>query len=75
MEGIPAVLVTVDPDASWQARPSRALHPVGFPLGRSLGPAGARELHKKVVLDALDLLVHPIEPGTIARKEYPEYSS
>ena len=73
MEGIPAVLVTVDPESSWQARPSRALHPVGFKLGHSLGRPGARELQKKVVLDALDLLVHPLEPGTIAHREYPEY--
>jgi D-proline reductase (dithiol) PrdB len=75
MEGIPAVLVTVDPEQSWQARPSRALHPAGFRLGHSLGPPGARDLQKRVALDALDLLVHPIEPGSIARREYPEYAA
>jgi len=73
MEGVPAVLVTVDPEQTWQARPSRAFCPAGFKLGHSLGRAGMRELQAKVVMDALDLLVHPIEPGSIARKEYPEY--
>lgn len=75
MEGIPTVLITVDPEQSWQARPSRAFHPVGFRLGHSLGHRGARELHRKVFKDALDLLIHPQEPGTIARREYPEYSA
>ena len=74
MEGIPTVLITVDPEQSWQARPSRAFHPVGFRLGQSLGCAGAAELHKKVLTDALDLLIHPQEPGTIVHKEYPGYS-
>ncbi len=74
MEGIPAVLVTVDPEQSGQARPSRAFHPVGFKLGHSLGPPGAADLQKRVLMDALDLLVQPKEPGTIASKEYPEYS-
>lgn len=71
MEGIPTVLITVDPEQTWQARPSRAFHPVGYPLGQSLGPAGAAETHRSILTDALDLLTHPLEPGTIARKEYP----
>jgi len=74
MEGIPTVLITVEPEQSWQALPSRAFHPVGFRLGQSLGCAGAAELHKKVLTDALDLLIHPQEPGTIVHKEYPGYS-
>lgn len=73
MDGIPTVLITVDPEQSWQARPSRAFHPNGFRLGHSLGHPGARELHQKIILDALDLLVHTIEPGTIKHKDYPEY--
>ncbi len=74
MEGIPALLITVDPEQSGQARPSRAFHPAGFKLGHSLGLPGAKELHKKVILDALDLLIHPREPGSIATREYPEYA-
>ena len=73
MEGIPTILITVDPEQSEQARPSRAFHPVGFKLGHSLGPPGARELQIRVLMDALDLLIHPKEPGTIVSKEYPEY--
>ncbi len=75
MEGIPTVLVTVDPEQSWQARPSRALHPVGFKLGNSLGNPGAAELQKAVVMDALGIMLDPPEPGTIVDKEYPAYST
>jgi hypothetical protein len=73
MEGIPTVLITVDPEQSWQARPSRALNPVGFKLGNSLGNPGATELQKTVLTDALDVLLHPPEPGTIVKREYPAY--
>ncbi len=73
MEGIPTVLITVDPEQSWQARPSRALHPKDFKLGNSLGNPGTPELQKKVLLDALHILLNPPEPGTIVTREYAEY--
>jgi hypothetical protein len=74
MEGIPTVLITVDPEQSWQARPSRALNPVGFRLGNSLGNPGATDLQKAVFMDALGLLLNPPEPGIIVKREYPAYS-
>jgi len=73
MTGVPAVVVTVDKEQSEMARPSRALCPKGFRLGNSLGKPGQKELQKKVILDALDLLIHPVEPGRVVEKEYPEY--
>jgi len=54
-------------------RPSRTLHPKGFKIGHSVGKPGQKELHKKVIKDALNLLIHPIEPGKILEREYPEY--
>ena len=72
---MPTVLITVDPEQSWQARPSRALHPTGFKLGNSLGNPGATELQKAVFMDALGVLLHPPEPGTIVEKQYPAYSA
>ncbi len=71
--GIPAVVVTVDREQSEMARPSRALHPKGFKLGHSLGRPGQKDLQRRIILDALDLLIHPVEPGRIVEKEYPEY--
>jgi hypothetical protein len=75
MEGIPTVLITVDPEQSWQARPSRALNPVGFKLGNSLGNPGAIALQKTVFMDALGIMLNPPEPGNIVKKEYPAYST
>jgi hypothetical protein len=74
MEGIPTVLITVDPEQSWQARPSRAMNPIGFKLGNSLGNPGATDLQKTVFMDALGVLLNPPEPGTIVKKEYRAYS-
>lgn len=71
IRAIPAVLLTVDPEQSEQGRPSRAFYPEGFTLGHAtaLRP-GQVELQKLVIMDALSLLLNPVEPGTIARKRY-----
>ena len=52
--------------------PISAQHPVGFNLGNFLRAYGMPESHKEVLLDALDLLIHPVEPGTIVHRDYPE---
>ena len=70
MQGIPTVVITVEPEETAQARVSRALHPRGFAVGCSLGRPGDKELHKRILLDALGLLVLPIEPGAITTREY-----
>lgn len=73
MKGIPTVLITVSPEVSAQMRPPRALYPKGFKLGNSLGRPGMRDLQKKVLRDALNLLTQNTRPGEFVTIEYPEY--
>jgi len=73
MKGIPTVLITVSPEVSAQMRPPRALYPKGFKIGNSLGRPDMRELQKKVLGDALNLLSQNTRPGEIVAVEYPEY--
>jgi D-proline reductase (dithiol) PrdB len=75
MRGIPTVLVTVSPEVSSQMRPPRSLYPNGFKIGNSLGGPGMRELQKKVVIDALQLVTRNTRPGELITKEYPEYGA
>jgi hypothetical protein len=73
MRGIPTVLITVSPEVSKQMRPPRALYPVGFKIGNSLGRPGMQELQKKVLRDALNLLTGAPHPGEIIEISYLEY--
>jgi D-proline reductase (dithiol) PrdB len=73
MKGIPTVLITVSPEVSAQMRPPRALYPKGFKIGNSLGRPGMRDLQKKVLLDALNLLADDGRPGKVITIAYPEY--
>ena len=73
MKGIPTVLITVSPEVSAQMRPPRALYPKGFKIGNSLGRPGMRDLHLKVLQDALNLLTENTRPGEVIIIEYPEY--
>ena len=73
MKGIPTVLITVSPEVSAQMRPPRALYPKGFKIGNSLGRPGMRDLQKKVLRDALELLKQNTRPGQAVTIEYPEY--
>jgi len=73
MKGIPTVLITVSPEVSAQMRPPRALYPKGFKIGNSLGRPGMRDLQKKVLRDALELLTDDTKPGADKTIEYPEY--
>jgi hypothetical protein len=70
MRGLPTVLITVVPEESALMRPPRALYPSGFRLGCSLGRQP--ELQRKVLLDALNLLVGPPDPGKTREVRYPE---
>ncbi len=70
MLGIPTTLVTVEPDESRAARPPRALCPKGFAAGHSLGRPRDPALQKRIVLDALGLLVAPPRPGDVVEREY-----
>ncbi len=70
MIGIPTVLITVEPEESEQARPPRALSPRGFIAGHSLGRAGDAALQKRIIMDALGLLLAPAQPGEVIRHDY-----
>jgi hypothetical protein len=71
MIGIPTVLITVEPEESAQARPPRALSPRGFIGGHSLGRAEDATLQKRILMDALELLVGPPKPGEVVARDYP----
>ncbi len=73
MKGISTVLITVSPEVSAQMRPPRSLYPKGFKIGNSLGRPGMRDLQKKVLRDALNLLHENTRPGEVVTVEYPEY--
>jgi hypothetical protein len=47
--------------------------PKSFKIGNSLGRPGMKELHKKVLRDALELLAAPARPGEVIEFAYPEY--
>jgi hypothetical protein len=70
MVGIPTVLITVEPEESVQARPPRALSPRGFVAGHSLGRAGDPVFQKRIIMDALGLLLAPAQPGEVLVRDY-----
>lgn len=70
MLGIPTVLITVEPEESKQARPPRALYPLGYKAGHSLGRPNDKALQKWIIMDALNLLVNPEPPGTVLTRDY-----
>ncbi|HXG93408.1 MAG TPA: hypothetical protein VNN73_13760 [Blastocatellia bacterium] len=75
MRGLSTVLITVSPEASRQMRPPRALYPKDFKIGNALGRPFQKELHKKVLRDALSLVKEPPRPGEIIEREYTEYGA
>jgi len=70
MIGIPTVLITVEPEESAQARPPRALCPRGLIAGHSLGKPGDTALQKRILMDALGLLLAPAQPGEVIQRDY-----
>lgn len=51
------------------------MSPKGFIIGNSLGKPGMKELHRKVLRDALLMLTEPAHPGEVIEREYPEYQA
>jgi hypothetical protein len=68
--GIPTVVVTVEPEETRQARPPRALAPRGFVAGHSLGRPGDVALQRRILMEALGLLVGPARPGEVVEKDF-----
>lgn len=62
--------ITASPEESAQANPPRALHPRGARPGRSLLEPNDRELHERILRDALELVARATEPGRIVTKAY-----
>ena len=73
MAGIPTVLITLDPESSSLMRPSRAIHPVGFRFGHSLGQPFDAPMQRAVLMAALEHLAGKGEPGAIRDVEFPGY--
>ncbi len=68
--GIPTVVITVEPEETLQARPPRALCPSGFVAGHSLGRPGDAALQKRIIMDALGLLLADPRPGEVVTRDY-----
>lgn len=73
MTGLPTVMITVFPEETRQSGPPRALNPVGFKPGNSLGGPHQVELQRQVLRDALLRLETREEPGRIWEREYKGY--
>lgn len=69
--GIPTVVVTVEVEETRQARPPRALAPAGFVAGHSLGRPQDAALQRRILTDALGLLLGPPRPGEVIERAYP----
>ena len=73
MRGLPTIFITVRPEETRMMRPPRAIYPVGFPLGHSLGMPNRPDMQRRVLLDALRQLGELHMPGSVVEKDYPEY--
>jgi D-proline reductase (dithiol) PrdB len=74
MLGLPTVLITLAPSASREMGPPRAIAPLGFTLGDSLGLPHHPALQRQVLHDALRRLEAREEPGRIWELAYPNYT-
>lgn len=72
-QGIPTTLITLDVEQSSLMRPPRAIHPVGFEFGHSLGKPHDKQTQMKVLNAALEELRKRQEPGNIHESHFPSY--
>jgi hypothetical protein len=72
-QGIPTTLITLDVEQSSLMRPPRAIHPVGFEFGHSLGKPHDKATQMKVLAAALAELNERQEPGNIHDAHFPTY--
>ncbi|WP_017755371.1 hypothetical protein [Calidifontibacillus oryziterrae] len=72
-QGIPTSLITLDVEQSSLMRPPRAIHPVGFDFGHSLGKPHDKTTQTKVLVAALEELNQKQEPGNIHEAHFPTY--
>jgi D-proline reductase (dithiol) PrdB len=62
--GISTVCFNMRREVAQNVKPPRTLF-VKFPFGAPLGPAGATETQRGVILEALEILATATEPGII----------
>jgi hypothetical protein len=74
MVGVPTILITTDKESSEQQRPPRAIHPLGFTWGHSLGTAANKDLQREVLKTALRQLEELHMPGQVRTLEFPGYN-
>lgn len=72
-QGIPTSLITLDVEQSSLMRPPRAIHPIGFNFGHSLGKPNDKNTQMKVLQVALEELTKRQEPGNIHEVDFPSY--
>ena len=73
MLGLPTVLITLVPKATREMGSPRAIAPVGFTLGDSLGLPHRPDLQRQVLRDALRRWEAREEPGGVWEITYPDY--
>lgn len=66
--GVPTLIISSSPAATESVRPPRAMTFDGSAIGRIVGRAGNRELHKRVVRAALEMFTHDTPPGKVVTK-------
>ena len=66
--GVPTLIISASPAATESVRPPRAMTFDGSEIGRIVGRAGDREMHKKVVRAALETFTHDTPPGKVVTK-------
>ena len=67
--GVPTIIISASPAATESVRPPRAMTFDGSAIGRIVGRAGQREMHKKVVRAALEMFTHDMPPGRVVTKQ------
>src|SRR5438034_779977 len=61
--GVPTLIISASPAATEAVRPPRAMTFDGSEIGRIIGQAGDRAMHKRVILAALEMVIHDTPPG------------
>jgi D-proline reductase (dithiol) PrdB len=66
--GVPTIIISASPAATESVRPPRAMTFEGSDIGRVVGRAGERAMHKNVVRAALEMFTHDTPPGRVVTK-------
>jgi len=69
--GVPTLIISASPAATESVRPPRAITFAGSEIGRIVGRAGDRDMHKRVVRAALEMFTHDMPPGRVVSKSIP----